>query len=140
MNKPKAFFVVSNYNNDISWIKDYTGDYIIYDKSNTLEESEKVLKVENVGYNIYDISHYIINNYHNLPDYVAFLEGNPFDHCKKETFDKIIYNEKFTPIEDYSDVPESYAHTKDSEGHVIERALYYIFTNTWKERKEEKWL
>ena len=219
--KPKAFFVVSAYNNDLSWIKDYTDNYVIYDKSNSLEKDRRVFKVKNVGYNIYDICHFILTYYHSLPELTAFLEGNPFDHCKKETFDKLIYREQFTSIEDYSHIKEEgwhkkspddggymelnnswyiYSHRKThgtetnryfgsynvfldqmfeqpewptwvrfapggqyivpkenilyytptfyhnlagfvdyhripAEGHIIERALYYIFTNKWKERK-----
>lgn len=120
MHKPKAFFVVSQWNNDVSWVEEYTDDYIIYDKSNTLLEGDKILKIQNVGYNIYDINHFIVNNYDNLPELIAFLEGNPFDHCKKETFDKLIYNEYFTPIEDYSHVSISHAHHKSEDGGYME--------------------
>jgi hypothetical protein len=123
--KPKSFFVISEWNNDISWVKDYTEDYIIYDKSNTLPEDEKILKPKNVGFNIWDQFDFIVNHYNNLPKVVAFLEGNPFDHCKQETFDKLIYNETFTPIEDYSHVPEYFAHKKDLDGGYME------INNSW---------
>lgn len=66
--KPKAFFVVSQWNNDVSWIEDYTDQYVIYDKSNTLEQSEKVIKCPNVGHNLHDIFHFIYNNYENQPE------------------------------------------------------------------------
>ncbi len=123
--KPKAFFVVSAWNNDVGWIEEYTNNYLIYDKSLSFEPSDKVIQVKNVGYNIYDIAHYIVNYYENLPDMVAFLEGNPFDHCKKETFNKLIYRTEFTPIEDYSHIPESYAHRKDTDGGYME------INNSW---------
>lgn len=124
--EPKAFFVVSNWNNDVSWIENYTRNYIIYDKSHTLNlENTKIIQPKNVGYNIYDICHFIVRNYDCLPDLIAFLEGNPLDHCKKETFDKLIYNDYFTPIEDYSHVPESYAHKKAEDGGYMER------NNSW---------
>lgn len=125
--EPNAFLVVSNWNNDVSWIKNYTNwYYVVYDKSNTLSEKEyNILNVDNVGYNIHDICHFIVENYDVLPELVAFLEGNPFDHCKKETFNKLIYNNYFTPIEDYSDVEESYAHKKDKDGGYMER------NNSW---------
>ena len=126
MKVPKAFFVVSNWNNDVSWIKDYTNNFVIYDKSNTLPPSNKVIKIPNVGYNIHDILHFIINNYDNLPELTAFLEGNPFDHCKRETFDKLIYNTKFTAIEDYSHITED---QKDLD-HVGD--AFIRIGNTWK--------
>ena len=100
MNKPESTFVVSRFKNDVSWIKDYTDTYIIYDKSDTLPACDRVVKVPNVGYNIHDIFHFITYNYDNLPELTAFLEGNPFDHCKKEKFEKLIYNTEITPIED----------------------------------------
>lgn len=220
MDKLKTFFVVSQYLNNVSWIYDYTDNYVIYDKSNTMAEDTRVIKIEDVGYNIYDYCHFIVNNYNSLPNLTAFLEGNPWDHCKKDIFDKLILGEKFTPIEYYGKYPanafeqrdedsgfleinnswyiESHIKThgsrvnrffdnynqfldemfdnpehpnwirfapggqyivpknnilyysKDfykkimgfvdycdlpSEAHIIERALYYIFTNKWKERK-----
>ena len=125
-NKPEAFFVVSSYMNDTAWIKYYTDNYVIYDKSNTLPPSDKVIKVPNVGYNIHDIFHFIINNYNNLPELTAFLEGNPFDHCKKATFDKLIYNTEFTAIEDYSHLIE---HEKDTFGGTD---AFIRIGNTWR--------
>lgn len=124
--KPKAFFVVSAWNNDISWVGNYTNNYLIYDKSHSLNvANSKVVQPKNVGYNTWDIADFIVNNYENLPDLIAFLEGNPFDHCKKETFDKLIYNECFIPIEDYSHVPESFAHKKSEDGGYTE------INNSW---------
>ena len=123
---PKAFFVVSRYRNDISWIKDYTDDFVIYDKSNTLPLCSKVIKVPNVGYNIHDILHFIIHNYNCLPKLTAFLEGNPFDHCKRETFNKLIYNTKFTAIEDYSHL------TPKQEGEIVDGDAFVRIGNTWK--------
>lgn len=125
MNKPKAFFVVSEWNNDVSWIKEYTDDYLIYDKSNTLLPDEHILKVPNVGYNIHDILDFITRNYDNLPELTAFLEGNPFDHCKKEVFDKLIYNEEFTPIEYYGNIPANGWEQRDENGGFME------INNSW---------
>jgi hypothetical protein len=130
--EPAAFFVVSAYHNDISWIGNYTKRYIIYDKSHTLNVANtKIIQPENVGYNCYDICHFIIENYDRLPDLIAFLEGNPFDHCKKETFDKLIYNTSFTSIEDYSHIPESYAHKKAEDGGYMEiNTSWYLTSHT----------
>lgn len=129
MIESKAFFVISEWNNDISWLKDYKKeDYIVYDKSDTLPSGDKILKVKNVGYNIWDQFDFILNHYNNLPEFTAFLQGDPFPHCRKETFDKIIYNECFTPIEDYSDAPESNVHIKDTDGGYMElNTSYYLY-------------
>ncbi len=110
------FFVISQWNNDVSWIKDYTENYLIYDKSNTLEESDRVIKCKNVGHNLHDIFHFIYNNYETLPDMIAFVEGNPFDHCNREKFDKVIQNKFFTPLESYENSPDYHAVIKCSDG------------------------
>lgn len=116
-----TFFVVSQYHNDVSWIKDYTDQYVIYDKSFELDENDPhVIRVPNCGHNIFDIFDFIVKHYTNLPDTIAFLEGNPFDHCPNPTFDKLIVNHQFTPIEDYAHIPESYAHKKDGDGGYME--------------------
>lgn len=124
-NKPKAFFVVSEWNNDISWIEEYTDDYVVYDKSNTLEKTDKIIKCENVGHNLHDIFHFIYNNYENLPEYVAFLEGNPWDHCNREKFNRIIYNEWFTPLESYEHYADYHAAIKASD------AGFQEINNNW---------
>lgn len=101
----KNFLCVSNYNNDISWIKNYDNEYIIYDRSDNginLDDYNHI-KTLNVGYNIYDMMTFIIDNYNNLPDYITFIKGNIFPrHVSKEYFEKIINNKFFTPIFDYT--------------------------------------
>jgi hypothetical protein len=130
MNKPAAFFVISAWNNDVSWVKEYTDNYIIFDKSNTLDENEHIAKIENVGYNIYDICYYIIENYDKLPDLIAFLEGNPFDHCKKDVFNKLIQENKFTPIEFYGIIPANDFEQRTKDGGFMEKNNnWYIATH-----------
>jgi hypothetical protein len=90
--------VISRYAEDLSWIKDYKFDYTIYNKGNPLDDLYSISK-PNIGNNQRDIFEYIEDNYENLPEVITFLQGNPFDHCKKEKFDKIINNKFFTPIE-----------------------------------------
>lgn len=102
----RPFLVVSQWNNDVSWIKELSDDYIIYDKSNTLEPDEHVLKVDNVGHNLFDIFHFCYNNYDNLPEMIAFVEGNPFDHCNREKLERLLKNRFFTPLESYENVAE----------------------------------
>jgi hypothetical protein len=99
------FLLVSKYNNDISWIKDFTDNYIVYDRSDTTDQNisidNKVIHSKNIGYNLYDYFTYIIDNYDNLPDCVIFVKGNVFPrHVTKEFFEGIMNNDHFTPIED----------------------------------------
>jgi hypothetical protein len=110
--KKKCFFVVSRYNEDVSWLKNYTNKHIIYNKGNDDLKEYNSIRVDNIGANQYDICSYIYDNYDNLPDTIAFVQGNPYDHCVKEKFDKIISNNWFAPLESYEHLKESNAHKK----------------------------
>lgn len=99
----KNFLMVSNYNADISWILNYTDNYIIYDRSDTDEwiklfDPKKVIKVPNIGWDIYDKFTYIIDNYDNLPESMIMTKGNIFKYITKDEFDEICNNTFFTPI------------------------------------------
>ena len=99
----KNFLMVSNYNADISWILDYTDNYIIYDRSDTDEwtkpfDQSKVRRVKNIGWDIYDKLTYIIDNYENLPNSMIMTKGNIFKYITKPEFDIICNNTYFTPI------------------------------------------
>lgn len=120
----KSFFIVSRYNEDVDWIHQYTDNYVIYNKGEFLEE-KNVINVPNHGGNQFDIFRFAHENYYSLPETMVFVQANPFDHCKKETFDKMIYNEKFTSIEDYSHIPESSVHKKSDNGGYME------INNSW---------
>lgn len=101
--KLKTFLMVSNYNADISWILDYTDNYIIYDRSDTDEwiksfDISKVIKVPNIGWDIYDKFTYIIDHYDNLPDTLILAKGNLFKYITREEFDEICNNTTFTPL------------------------------------------
>lgn len=120
-----CFIVVSQWNNDISWVKEYTNNYVIYDKSDTLEPGANIIKCKNVGHNLFDIFHFIYTNYDNLPKLIAFVEGNPFDHCNKEKFDRIINNKFFTCLESYEKCQDYHAVIKCSDGGWME------INNSW---------
>ncbi|MBI2627533.1 DUF3431 domain-containing protein [Candidatus Nomurabacteria bacterium] len=97
------FLMVSNYNADISWILDYTDNYIIYDRSDTDEwikpfDPKKVKKVPNIGWDIYDKFTYVIDNYNNLPEVIILAKGNFFRYISREEFDQVCNNTSFTPL------------------------------------------
>ncbi len=97
------FLVVSNHNNDISWIKEYTDNYIIYDRSDTDEwtkpfDPSKIIKVPNIGWDIYDKFTYIIDNYDNLPETIILAKGNTFKYITREEFDAVCNNTSFTSL------------------------------------------
>jgi len=98
------FLCISNHNNDLSWVKNYPNPYIVYDRSDndSYVEGLNYIKSPNVGYNIYDICTFIIDNYDKLPEYTTFCKGNVFPrHVGIETFEKFMNNKYFTPIFDY---------------------------------------
>ena len=93
----KAFVVISRYSESVEWIKSLTDNYIIYNKGESLPDYKQIL-CENVGANQYDIARFIYDNYDNLPDLIAFLQGDPFDHCLADRFYDLIRRDSFTPI------------------------------------------
>ena len=104
----KNFLVISNYNNDISWVPEYTNNYVIYNKrSNLIKitdiiDPKKIMEGSICGYNSYEYFTFIIDNYENLPNCTIFAKGWTFPrHIRKDHFDKIMNNEFFTPIEDW---------------------------------------
>jgi hypothetical protein len=89
-------YIISRYNQDISWLKDYTDDYVLYDRSEKPEENSII--VPNIGSDIYDKLTFIIDNYKNLPDVAVYTKANLFKYITREEFDKIKDNKTFTPI------------------------------------------
>jgi hypothetical protein len=89
---------IAKYKEDCSWINELPCKYIVYDKSKD---------IPNVGREAETYLRYIIENYDCLPEYVAFLQGHPFDHLKytKADFLEILkqyntggFTEKFLPF------------------------------------------
>jgi len=126
MNSP--FFVITDYNHltqDLSqsWVSKYAKDYLIYDRADRWEETDKIKKQINVGENIYDMADFIVNNYHNLPEIMVFVKADVIPrHCGEEKFEKIIKNNFYTPIENYIRTtplytPGSYAYVDESDGY-----------------------
>lgn len=79
---------MNDYHNNSEWIKEYTNDFVLYDK-----------KDKNVGSNIYDYMSFIVDNYENLPDLMLFGKTNMLErHITKEEFNKLVKNKTFTPL------------------------------------------
>ena len=116
------FLCISNYNNNLDWLKNYTNPHIIYDKTwggGYLDNNNKkrifpqnlkekypnfnIIKGTYYGYNVTDYFTYIIDHYSNLPEYVVFMKGNTIGrHVREEIFKKIVNNRYFTCIEDFN--------------------------------------
>lgn len=68
--------VVARYNEDISWTK-HLPNLFLYNKGKSLAHS---IPLPNVGREGHTYYHHIITHYDQLPDYIVFLQGHPFDH------------------------------------------------------------
>jgi hypothetical protein len=121
----RKLFLLSRYKEDFNWIKEYTDDYIIYNKGTLINNDSHVFNTENVGCNQRDIFDYVSTNYNNLPDIMIFIQCYPWDHCKKEVFDKLINNTEFTSLEYYGSVPAN-----DWEGRTSD-AQFLEINNSW---------
>jgi Protein of unknown function (DUF3431) len=67
----KVLAVIAKFKEDVSWVKELSCPYKIYDKDKD---------IPNVGREAETYLRYIIEHYDNLPDHVVFLQGHPFDH------------------------------------------------------------
>jgi hypothetical protein len=120
-----TLFVISRYNEDFSWIFNYTENYLIYNKGNPIYNNPKVINTENIGGNQRDIFKFIYENYENLPELMAFLQAYPFDHCQQKIFDTIIWNTYFTSIEYYGSIPNNGGEKRTEDGGYLE------INNSW---------
>ena len=125
----KNFVVVSDYNwlpdnLEDSWVDRWCENYLIYDRYHRFSESDKMKRQKNVGQNVYDMFHFILENYDNLPDSTLFCRaclmnqkdtGTPrYDengrvisngNCTEEFFLSVANNTTFTEIQDFTTEP-----------------------------------
>lgn len=81
--RPKydIFFVVSRYKEDFNWLKKISYKYVLYNKGpSDIEKYFNYRQLPNVGREAHTYLTYIVDNYNSLPDYVGFLQGDPFPH------------------------------------------------------------
>jgi len=79
--------VVAKYKEDIRWTEHINPENLyIYDKSG---EKSPYKNLENVGRESHTYIHHIIEHYDNLPDYLIFVQGDPFDHIPKDIYNDI---------------------------------------------------
>lgn len=89
-------WILSRYNHDLSYLRDYTSDYVLYDRSE--KPLENSIVVPNRGTDIYDKFTFIIDNYDSLPDVAVYTKANLFKYITKEEFEKVKNNKTFTPL------------------------------------------
>lgn len=96
-------YIISRYNQDVEWVKEYSDDVVLYDRSDMpISPLPPYIKestiVPNIGSDLYDKFTYIIDNYDNLPDVAVYTKANLFKYISKEEFDKLCNNTTFTPL------------------------------------------
>lgn len=89
-------YIISRYNQDIDWIKDYTNKYTLYDRSE--KPADRSIIVPNIGSDIYDKLTFIIDNYDRLPSVAVYTKANLFKYITKEEFEVVRHNRTFTPL------------------------------------------
>jgi hypothetical protein len=97
----QTYLVISAFHGNLDWVnyfikktKGIKKIFIYVKNYNNLENINKLrirhkkiffLYVKNVGINMYDINHFIYNNYNHLPEKIIFLKSNSFSrtprHC-----------------------------------------------------------
>jgi Protein of unknown function (DUF3431) len=122
------YWVVNNYNNNFEWVKKYTDNYLICDRSdsNLPKKDDPNIKLEpNLGYNIYSYMSFIIDNYDNLPDYTAFIKANILErHISKDEFDIAIQKRELTPLCTQN-------HKVDGRISYYKDGVYHEKNNSW---------
>lgn len=73
--------VVARYNEDIQWTRNIKHPVVVYNKGVPFGIPNEILLL-NVGREGHTFYHHIVENYDQLADHTAFLQGNPFDHCR----------------------------------------------------------
>lgn len=91
-------YVLSRYNQDVSWVYKYSKDVMIYDRSE--DPLPGSIVVPNIGTDIHDKLSFIIDNYDNLPSVAVYTKANLFKYMPKPQFEKVRKNKTFTPLLD----------------------------------------
>lgn len=119
-------FMVSRYNQDMELFKEYASSVILYDRSDDPIPGSNI--VPNLGTDISDKLHYIITNYHNLPDVCVYTKANLFKYITKEEFDLVKDNKEFTPL-----LTKNHKTYSDEQGQVCfyMNGIYWERNNLW---------
>jgi hypothetical protein len=105
MEKTENFFVISNFNVDPENLTKYARSYLVYDQSddpkvierNHAKKDPRIISHPNTGHNHIVFFKYILDNYDNLPERVAFLKGNIIGrHLTQEFWDDNYDNSFYT--------------------------------------------
>lgn len=125
-------WIISRYNHDLSYLQEYTDDYVLYDRSPKPLAGSIV--VPNIGSDIYDKFSYVIDNYDNLPDVAVYTKANIFKYITKEEFDAVKDNITFTPLLTKKHEEKMCHWDKDMKFSYYEDGIY------WELNYQSQWL
>ena len=81
--RPSYHIVVAKYKEDVSWFSHMEPDKLyVYDKSG--DKNSPYTPLENKGREGSTFLGHIVKYYDHLPDYLIFVQGNPFPHMRPE--------------------------------------------------------
>lgn len=115
-------FIVSRYNQDVSWLGEYCTSAIMFDRSDYPIPGSFI--VPNLGSDIADKLAFIITNYNNLPPVAIYTKANLFKYITKEEFDKVKDNSFFTPLLTKN-------HEEKPQFSYYENGIYWEKNNLW---------
>lgn len=77
--KDKSYFelVIARYSENLEWANKYKIFSTVYNKGNDILEGS--ISISNIGREAHTYLYHIVNNYHNLAEYTAFVQGNPLE-------------------------------------------------------------
>lgn len=117
--------VSSHYGEDLEWLSKSEWPVIVYSKN---PDSEHFKGLKNVGREATSYLKYIIDNYHDLPEYIAFIHGHEdaWHHGKGNLLDLI----KMAKIEEYDFISLNFYYM-DREQNDHERGKLKIIRENW---------
>jgi hypothetical protein len=117
--------VSSHYGEDLSWLGNSEWPVIVYSKN---PQSQHFKGQKNVGRESTAYLKYIIDNYHNLPDYIAFIHGHEKAwHQEKDNLLDLIRTAK---IDQYDFISLNF-HYIDRERNEHEHGKLHIIKDRW---------
>lgn len=128
-NNKTAALVLAVYEEDLSWLDKITNndiDIVLINKGvHTQHHRAKCITIENIGVCDNSFAYYISKHYDELPDYIIFSQGHPFDHYQNmiEFINTREYEKGYQPLADQTiNIPRGEGTTR-----FVENMLDYHF-------------
>ena len=125
--------VLTNYNYTPDWVRDFTDEYIIYDRSDSKEylkdfPQDRIIYVENRGDADYDKLCFLADFYQELPDVFLWSKSNLFKFITPEEFEAVKHNTDYTPL-----LTQNHKTYSDDRGVVnyYQDGMYYERNDGW---------